>query len=226
MDMLLASGPQPQVIVIVEAWQNLFNVYIDELQRQTGRTWYGAFGTHCAAGTWNGSGCASWYQGVGIFSVYPITSSSSTLFPYADCWTAARVGLRAAINMNGTTVQVFGMHLQTGGCTNDAQARYNSMRDFKGWASNFSQPQLVAGDFNADPDQIDTTSGMSPNFVDSWSSVGTGTRFTAFLPSPSMKIDYWFSDAGGRAQPIQSAVLTGPQSVSDHNPIQASFLIR
>jgi endonuclease/exonuclease/phosphatase family metal-dependent hydrolase len=41
-----------------------------------------------------------------------------------------------------------------------------------------------------------------------------------------MKIDYWFSDAGGRAQPIQSAVLTGPQSVSDHNPLQASFLIR
>ncbi len=100
--MLLASGPQPQVIVIVEAWQTLFNVYIDELQRQTGRTWYGAFGTHCAAGTWNGSGCASWYQGVGIFSIYPITSSSSTLFPYADCWTAARVGVRAAINVNGT----------------------------------------------------------------------------------------------------------------------------
>ena len=226
MDMLMASGPQPQVVVIVEAWQTLFNVYIDELQRQTGRTWYGAFGTHCAAGTWNGSGCASWYQGVGIFSIYPITSSSSTLFPYADCWTAARVGLRAAINLNGTTVQVFGMHLQTGGCANDAQSRYNSMRDFKGWASNFSQPQLVAGDFNADPDQIDTSSGMTPNFVDSWSSVGTGTRFTAFLPSPSMKIDYWFSDAGGRAQPIQSAVLTGPQSVSDHNPLQASFLIR
>ena len=225
MDALLGIGPQPQVIVIEEAWQNLFGVYIDELQRQTGRTWYGAFGTHCAAGTWNGSGCAGWYQGVGIFSIYPISSSSSTLFPYADCWTAARVGVRAAINVNGTTVQVFGMHLQTGGCANDAQSRYNSMRDFKAWASNFSQPQLVAGDFNADPDQIDTSSGMSPNFVDSWFSVGTGTRFTAFLPSPSMKIDYWFSDAGGRAQPIDSAVVTG-QWLSDHLPVRATFLIR
>jgi endonuclease/exonuclease/phosphatase family metal-dependent hydrolase len=226
MDGLLAIGPQPQVIVIAEAWQNLFGTYIDELQRQTGRTWYGAFGTHCAAGTWNGSGCASWYQGVGIFSIYPISSTSTTYFPYADCWTAARVGLRAALNVNGTTVQAFAMHLQTGGCANDAQSRYNSISDFKVWASNFSQPQLVAGDFNADPDQIDSSSGMSPNFVDSWSAVGTGSRFTAFAPTPTMKLDYWFSDAGGRAQPTQSYVVNGPQSVSDHYPISATFVVR
>jgi endonuclease/exonuclease/phosphatase family metal-dependent hydrolase len=225
MDALLGIGPQPQVIVITEAWQYLFGAYVDELQRQTGRTWYGAFGTHCAAGTWNGSGCVGWSQGVGIFSIYPITGTSTTYFPYSDCWTAARVGLRAGINVNGTTVQVFGMHLQTGGCANDQQSRYNSMRDFKNWASNFSQPQIVAGDFNADPDQIDTGSGMSPNFVDSWFAVGTGSRFTAFLPSPSMKIDYWFSDAGGRAQPVDSAVVTG-QWLSDHLPLRATFVIR
>jgi endonuclease/exonuclease/phosphatase family metal-dependent hydrolase len=226
MDMLLAIGPQPQVIVIVEAWQSLFPTYIDELQRQTGQMWYGAFGTHCAAGTWNGSGCAGWYQGVGVFSTYPISNTSTTYFPYADCWTAARVGLRAALDVNGTTVQVFTTHLQTGGCTNDQEARYNSMRDLKAWAANFSQPQLLAGDFNADPDQIDSSSGMSPAFVDSWFVVGSGTRFTAFTPNPSMKLDYWFSDAGGRAQPVQSYVVNGPQSISDHDPLQATFIIR
>jgi len=225
MDALMGIGPQPQVIVITEAWQFLYNVYIDELQRQTGRTWYGAFGTHCAAGTWNGSGCAQWSQGVGIFSIYPINGTNTTYFPYGDCWTAARVGLRAGINVNGVNVNVFAMHLQTGGCANDAQSRYNSMRDFKGWASNFSQPHLVAGDFNADPDQIDTGSGMSPNFNDSWSAVGQGSRFTAFLPSPNMKIDYWFSDAGGRAQPTDSAVVQG-QWLSDHLPLRATFSIR
>src|SRR5262249_13991678 len=36
MDMLLSIGPQPQVIVIVEAYQNLFGTYIEELQQQTG----------------------------------------------------------------------------------------------------------------------------------------------------------------------------------------------
>jgi len=36
-----------------------------------------------------------------------------------------------------------------------------------------------------------------------------------------MKIDYWFSDAGGRAQPIDSAVVTG-QWLSDHLPVSKS----
>jgi endonuclease/exonuclease/phosphatase family metal-dependent hydrolase len=212
-------------VVIEEAYQQYFDVYIDELQRQTGQRWYGAFATHCAAGNWNGSWCATnWYQGMGIFSTYPIVDSSSTLFPYADCWTSARAGLRAAVNVNGTVVQVFAMHLQTGSCTSAAQARYDSMRDFKWWAGQFSTPQLVAGDFNADPDQIDTSSGMSPNFVDSWS-VGTGSRFTAFGPNPTMKIDYWFYDAASGVQPVTSAVMNAPQSVSDHYPIQATFVI-
>jgi len=226
MDTLMAQGPQAQVVVIEEAYQAYLGIYIDELQRQTGKTWYGVFATQCAPGLWNGSGCSqAWYQGVAVLSSYPINDSSSKFLPYWDCWTSARVGLRAAINVNGTTVQVFAMHLQTGGCTNDAQSRYNSMRDFKAWASNYSQPQLVAGDFNADPDQIDTTSGMSPNFVDSWPLAGIGSRFSAFLPSPNMKLDYWFSDAGGRAQPIQSTVIPGVW-LSDHLPIQATFVIK
>jgi endonuclease/exonuclease/phosphatase family metal-dependent hydrolase len=226
MDTALATGPQPEVIVVAEASLPNYANYIDELQRQTGRTWYGAFATHCAPGNWNGSSCTTtWDQGVAIFSSHPITSTSTKMFAYPDCWTSARAGLRAAISVGGTAVQVFAMHLQTGGCQNDAQSRYNSMSDFKGWAGQFSAPQLVAGDFNADPDQIDTTSGMSPNFNDSWFAVGTGSRFTSFSPNPTMKIDYWFSDAGGRVQPVTSSVVLAPQSVSDHFPVQATFLV-
>jgi endonuclease/exonuclease/phosphatase family metal-dependent hydrolase len=226
MDMLLASSPRPEVIVIVEAYQQWYGTYIDELQRQTGQTWYGAFATHCAPGDWNGSTCSpAWYQGVGIFSTHPITSSSVMYFPYADCWTSARVGLRAQIDLNGLPVQVFTTHLQTGGCTNDAQARYNSMRDLKAWASQFSAPQLVAGDFNADADQIDTPSGMTPNFVDSWPIAGSGFRFSALLPNPNMKLDYWFSDASMRATPISSFINTGTGSVSDHYPVYATFSV-
>jgi len=227
MDLLVQTGPQPQVIVIEEAYLTHFNDYIDELQRQTGRTWHGAFASHCASGDWNGSSCGStWYQGVGIFTTYDIVNTSSTLFPYADCWTSARAGLRAALDVNGTILQVFATHLQTGGCSNDMQLRYNSMRDLKAWAGNFSSPQIAAGDFNADPDQIDTTSGMLPSFVDTWGSVGTGSRFTAFGPNPSMKLDYWFADPSGRAVPQTSEVVYSTGGVSDHYPIQATFLIK
>jgi endonuclease/exonuclease/phosphatase family metal-dependent hydrolase len=40
-----------------------------------------------------------------------------------------------------------------------------------------------------------------------------------------MKIDYWFSDASGAIQPVTSAVLNAPQTVSDHYPVQATFVI-
>ena len=90
--------------------------------------------------------------------------------------------MRAAIDVSGTTVQVFATHLQTGSCTDVAQARYNSMSQLKSWAASYSQPQIVAGDFNADMDQIDTTLGMLPNFVDSWAVVGSGKGFSARPP--------------------------------------------
>jgi endonuclease/exonuclease/phosphatase family metal-dependent hydrolase len=227
MDTLMAIGPRPEVIAIQEADSAMFSTYIDELQQQTGKTWYGAFATHCEPGKWNGSSCTTaWYQGVGIFSTHPILNSSSTLLPYADCWTSARAALRAAISVNGTTVQVMTTHLQTGSCTDVATARYNSMAKLKSWASNYSKPQIVAGDFNADPNQIDTTAGMLPAFLDTWPMVGSGKSFSAFGPSPSMKIDYWFTDAGLRAQPVSSYVALGTGSTSDHYPVQTTFVIK
>jgi len=227
MDQLMAQGPQPEVVVIEEAWIKWYSVYIDELQRQTGKTWYGTYATLCAPGNWNGSSCNSeWYEMVAIFSSHPITSTSSKQLPYWDCWTSARPVVRAQIDVNGTPVQVFGTHLQTGGCTNDAQSRYNSMRDIKQFASNYSGAQILAGDFNADPDQIDTTSGVQPNFNDSWFVVGSGSRFTALGGTPTMKLDYWHGDSGGRAQPVASWVITSTGSMSDHFPVHATFLVK
>jgi endonuclease/exonuclease/phosphatase family metal-dependent hydrolase len=220
----MAVGPRPQIIVIEEAYLQHHWVYIDELQRQTGQTWRGVFASHCQSGQWNGGWCNStWYQGVGIYTTFDIVSSDSMLFPFPDCWTSARVGVRAGINVNGVILQVFGTHLQTGGCTNDSQSRYNSMNWLTWWASNYTTPQIVAGDFNADPDQIDW--GMSP-FVDTWWQVGSGSRFTSFLPNPTMKLDYWFTDASGRAAAQSSEVVTWLGWVSDHYPVRTSFVVR
>ena len=223
----MAVSPRPQILVVQEAWQHHFSVYVDELQRQTGRAWRGVFATHCASGQWNGSWCNStWSQGVGIFTSFDILNSDSMLFAYADCWTSARAGLRAAVNVNGTALNVFATHLQTGGCANDAQSRYRSIGMLKWWASQHSTPQIVAGDFNADADQIASTSGMAPQFVDTWSIAGSGSRATAFGPNPTMKLDYWFTDAGGRAWPESSEVVSWTGSVSDHFPVRTTFNIR
>jgi endonuclease/exonuclease/phosphatase family metal-dependent hydrolase len=88
-------------------------------------------------------------------------------------------------------------------------------------------PQIVAGDFNADPDQIDTTSGMLPNFVEHMVGRRLGPRVHVVLArSPTMKIDYWFTDASGRAQPNSTQVYYGRAPVSDHYPVQTTFVVR
>jgi len=223
----MSINPRPQVVVIEEGWSAFFSVYIDELQRQTGQTWHGAWAYMCEPGNWNGSSCnVQSYEGIGIFSTYDITSSGSIFLPYPDCYESARPAVRAALNVNGLTVQVFGAHLQTGGCADNAQERYDSMSLIKSWASNYSAPQIAAGDFNADPDQIDTTSGMSPMFVDTWQIAGSGPGYTESYPTPTMKLDYWFQDNQGRASVQSTAVVTNTGGLSDHLPVRATFQVR
>jgi endonuclease/exonuclease/phosphatase family metal-dependent hydrolase len=223
----MAIGPRPQIVTIQEAYSNHFSVYLDELTRQTGQQWRGVFATHCGPGDWNGSACRSgWYQGVGIFTTFDIIDSSSLHLPFADCWTSARVALRATLNIAGTATQVFTTHLQTGTCTNASQARASAMTLLKGWAGNYGAPQLLAGDFNDEPEIIDTPAGMRPAFVDTWPLVGTGPRVTAYGPTPTLKRDYWFTDSSMRAVPAFSQVVYGTQSISDHYPVQTTFSIR
>ena len=151
----------------------------------------------------------------------PIQNTSVGYLPWADAYHSARALVRAAISVNGGTVQVFGTHLQQGNAT----ARASSMIALKNLAAQYSKPQLAAGDFNADVDQIDTQTGMASAFVDSWSVVGSGSGFTCSTPSPTMKLDYWFADLSGKAQPQWSTVVTSTGTISDHFPVMASFRI-
>jgi len=219
-DYLMAMTPQPQVVVLEEAHLALYGTYISELQARSGRTWQGVFRTHCAPGAWTGSTCtATQEEGVAVFSSLPVVGSGTTFLPGADQWHSARGAARLAVSAGGIVTQVYAVHLPI-----TASARATAMARLKSYSSNYSAPQLAAGDFNADQDQIDP--GMSPNFVDSWTQVGSGRGFTAFTPSPSMKLDYWLQDAGGRARPQWSVVVTTPGSFSDHFPVITSYSIR
>jgi len=227
MALAMTVSPQPQILVIQEAHAAQFNTYLDELQKQTGKVWHGVLATHCGLGSWTGTTCALPYdQGVALFTVFDIVNSDSRYFPFADCWQSARVGLRAALNVNGTVLQAFTTHLQhDSGCANDAQSRYQSMSMLKTWAAGYTAPQIVAGDFNAGPEQIDTSSGMYPNFVDVWSVVGAGQGLTAYLPLPTVRIDYWFTDASMQAAPQSMSVVQLNGTFSDHAALRTTFRI-
>jgi len=221
-DNLMTLNPRPKVIVLQEVYGSQFNTYLSQLQSRTGQTWQGVFQSHCPSGAWNGSSC-SWgeEEGVAIFTSLPVINTSKTLLPYADQWHSARAMVRMAVNYGGVTVQVFGVHLQS-----NSSARYSSMARIKSYASNYSAPQIVGGDFNADMDQIDTSSGMYPNFADTWKLAGSGAGLTCNTPSPTMKLDYIFADAGGRAKPDWTVVLKNFGTFSNHFPVYTSFTIR
>jgi endonuclease/exonuclease/phosphatase family metal-dependent hydrolase len=222
-DYLMGLSPQPQVIMITEAHASQWNTYISELQSRSSYSWGGNFLSECPPGAWNGSWCSgSEDEGTAIFTMLPINDKSATYLPYADAYHSARALVRLAVSVNGTNVNVFGTHLQV----DNASARYSSMAYLKWWSSNYSGTKLVAGDFNADPDQIDTSSGMAGAFVDTWQQLYGGRALTAFGPNPTMQLDYWFADNSGKAVPKWEWVVTPTGQTSDHYPLHAAITIR
>ena len=208
---------------MAEAHGSQYNTYINELNNNTGLSWHGVFQPHCPAGAWNGSWCNTTEdEGVVVLSSLPDQGSSGGYLPYADAWHSARAWARLSLGVGGVTTHVFGTHLQVGNLT----ARNLSMSYFQSVTGNLSGPKFVAGDFNADPDQIDTTSGMRPSFVDSWGLLNSTRGFTCSTPYPTMKLDYWFMDQSGRITPNWSSVVTWMGTLSDHFPVHASFKVR
>ena len=83
----------------------------------------------------------------------------------------------------------------------------------------------MGGDFNAGADQIMSSQGMSPQYTETWAQVGSGSSFTAFMPTPTMKIDFWLADSGGKAKPLWSRVIASTGSLSDHLAVVTGFRI-
>jgi endonuclease/exonuclease/phosphatase family metal-dependent hydrolase len=219
MDCIAAMTPLPQIAVVQEALQSQFDTYISELQNRTGLAWSGVFATHCAPAGWTGDGCSvAQDEGVGILSSLPIVDTSSTYLPFPDEWHSARAAVRAAVNIGGRVVQVFGAHM-----SNTTDVRNSMMTALIAYAHPFPLPQLVAGDFNADPDQIDAAGAMGASFRDAWAAVGSGPGYTANTPNPTMHLDYWFTDMSAQIQPSWATVVTAPGQLSDHFPVQAGF---
>jgi endonuclease/exonuclease/phosphatase family metal-dependent hydrolase len=219
-DYVMAMTPQPRIVVLQEAHKSQFYTYLAQLQTRSGQAWRGVFATHCPPGAWNGSSCTGTEdEGVVVFSSLPVVDSSTRFLSGGDQWHSARGSARLAVSVNGVVLQVFGAHLPL-----SVSARASAMSALKSFASGYSAPQLAAGDFNAGMDEIDP--GMSPNFVDSWKLCGSGNGYTAFTGSPSMKLDYWLADAGGRAKPDWSVVVTATGTFSDHYPVINSFTVR
>ncbi|MGE5362102.1 MAG: endonuclease/exonuclease/phosphatase family protein [Bacteroidales bacterium] len=225
---IAALRPAPRIVVLVEARQSLFELYISELQVRTGHAWGGVAQGHCPPASWNDSACSCSKhedEAVMILASLPIVSSDTILCPFGDQWHSARAAVHAAVRVDGAAVHVFGTHLQAGPGSEAARARLDSIEMLKAWAARFESPLIVGGDFNAEPASEEVTSqtkGMASAFADTWESCGSGEPSTYPAWWATRKIDYWFADVGGQARAISTNVARGVW-LSDHYPLQATF---
>jgi endonuclease/exonuclease/phosphatase family metal-dependent hydrolase len=183
------------------------------------------------------------YEGQMILSKYPFVSTSSLYLSYQMSVA------QATINVGGRNINFFSAHLDW---------IYPLWREVQAlqlntWAATFAEPRIIAGDFNAWPDQA-SISIMNTFNYDAWTEalnngtaaaypdnpVGTGTR------TRKGRIDYVFYSRGATsylevtgAQIPDSRDLSNPNVVrrvgtlddlgvrpSEHNIVIAKFLVK
>jgi endonuclease/exonuclease/phosphatase family metal-dependent hydrolase len=181
------------------------------VEQKSGRPWYRRFG--------NGGG-----NGVGnvILSSLPFASSEAHSLPYD------RTAIRAAVVVNGRTINIFGTHVDY-----DHPAwRTTQTNQVKAWASSFAEPRIVMGDFNTGPSTNDYKI-MASAYADSWvagQQAGVANAYkSGGTTHGASRFDYVYHT---KASPIVLKSVTVPDTKtngvypSDHDPVVAVYEVR
>lgn len=189
------------------------------IQSATGQTWYVQFAQRY--GNWSSSG-----QGNVILSRYPFAATGREALSYD------RSLAIATIVVNGRNVTVMSTHLDA-----DSHARRETqVREIQSLASGWSQPRVIAGDFNAWPDH-QSYENMTSQYVDSWASAastGTARSFSGNSPfgaTRNGRIDYIFHGRGSTVLRLRSSHVpdtrdSSGRMPSDHRPILTTYEVR
>jgi endonuclease/exonuclease/phosphatase family metal-dependent hydrolase len=155
--------------VLLQSWgDNQGQILANRLTQITGVTWYYYF-----AEKFSGS-----EEGNLILSKWPFINTSKRMLSYD------RSVARATININGKSVTVFATHLDP----DSGYARSVQISELTSWASGFSGPRVLTGDFNAWPGAGEIGQ-MTSLYNDAWNdSVSAGTA-SAYPDNPVNAVD-------------------------------------
>ena len=123
----------PDVVSLNEVTAGAAVDYAARMQRATGARWH----HHHAAGA------RGW--GNAILSRHPLLSTSAYLMKVG----AARSVAQATLSVNGSRVNVFATHLDSG---DRAKSRAAQVEELIAFVNGFAPPRIIAGDMNAGPD--------------------------------------------------------------------------
>jgi endonuclease/exonuclease/phosphatase family metal-dependent hydrolase len=218
---------RPDVISINEAekytgWGNEDQPrrFRDLLQSATGQTWYYHFAQEY--GDWSSNG-----KGNLILSRFPFVSTGREILSWE------RTIAIATVVVNGRNITVMSTHLDPSSHSRrEAQAKQvNSI------ASSWSNPRIIAGDFNAWPDQSSIAVMTSKNY-DSWAEavkLGTASSFSGNSPFGATKkgrIDYIFHSHGSttvlklKSVSVPDTRNSSGVMPSDHRPVLTIYEVR
>ncbi|HZC81199.1 MAG TPA: carbohydrate-binding protein, partial [Nitrospiraceae bacterium] len=224
--------PLPQVVVLQEAdASTALSFFVDKLNYYTGSAQW--------AGVRFADSAHPGLQGTIILTSLPVLSSDWRPVGGCDNWAPSRYAIRAALNLNGSTIQIFNTHLQarsfesgpnSPNCPDNPDGerhpeRQAAINDIRTWIdTEFSgAPVLVGGDFNASPsftEIADSTVGMTSAFNDAWVLSGnqlagethTVIGYCNLDPNNHYRIDYWFSDKQTNWSALESSLPTGGEA--------------
>jgi len=205
---------------------------VTRLNQITGRTWYYYFVPKfpdCPEGNL-------------ILSKFPIVSTGSLYMSYS------RSVARVMVNVGGRNINFFATHLDDGSST----GRYTEVGELMNWASGFSDPKIIAGDFNAGPDQAEIGL-MVGSYFDSWNEAMNAGTAVAYPDNPVAwmtrtrrgRIDYVFYSRGATNLVLKNTQIPDSRDLnntnvvvwlgtaddkgvrpSDHNQMIANFEVR
>jgi len=164
------------------------------------------------------------FSGQGILSRYPLSAD--------EYWQINLGHQRLQMDWNGRPIALFNVHPihPLRGIYFDGQARAEEIDDVLRRAATFTNPLLIAGDFNM-TNLSDDYARVTAHYDDTYQQVGWGMGFgfpnfaytnnIKYLP-PIARIDYIFHDS--HFQPIEMHVGTDSAG-SDHFPVYATFAL-
>jgi endonuclease/exonuclease/phosphatase family metal-dependent hydrolase len=186
------------------------------LKSKTGKTWYLNFAQR--DGNTNG-------QGNLLLTTFPLESNGDYQLSYS------RSVARVAVIVNGIRVNVYSTHLDA----DSSSRRTTQMKELKGWADNYPEQRVIAGDFNAWPGAAEI-SNMTSAYYDSWALAVSLDLDVAYSSNTAgntrnSRIDYVFLSRGAtrlKLKKVQVFDVRNSSGVmpSDHRPLMATYEVR
>ena len=193
----------PDLVALAEMPPDSIGTLVGLLNQKSGLNWYYYFVPKFP-------GCP---EGNLVLSKYSFVSSSGQYLSYD------RSVAQVTINVGGKNVNFFATHLDA----YTASYRYQEVTEIQNFTSGFAEPRIVAGDFNAGPDQSESIH-MGELYYDSWvnaMNIGTAIAYPdnpVYLMTRTRRgrIDYVWLSRGANAY-VQSTQVPDVRDLNNPN---------